>query len=280
MKIIIGFILNALLICLVIPVLVLCQDEPLSKPELEDFKHSLGVSIGINDFHLKDKYLSPSIYRGKLFSSSVSYQLKLERIRHEVEARINNGRINSDELPRDVTQFVGYLSYSFAYAIDSWNLGNHELTVFLATGLSTFAAFTDFNITEKMSHNTLDDLSWYWSHAINLHLRAEYHLAERTSLALQLTMPAARLVSRPVNGHHFADKNDEVSNNFLSAAKQGKPEFLWDNFVLQCKMESRQQLSKHFDIQGTFWFGYASSDRPLPLGMYMNNLLVGLLWVF
>ena len=69
-------------------------------------------------------------------------------------------------------------------------------------------------------------------------------------------------------------------HNFINAAKQGKPEFLWDNFVLHAELKYRQRLSRRFSLSAGYSFVYVSSDRPLPMGMYMNDFVVGFLWLF
>ena len=60
-----------LLITVLIPNHVLCQDEQLAVLQPKLSEHSIGLGIGINDFHQKDQYLSPFIYRGSIFSSMI-----------------------------------------------------------------------------------------------------------------------------------------------------------------------------------------------------------------
>lgn len=227
-----------------------------------------------------DEYLSPIIFGGMMLSSRVSYQLKLAHATHTGDIRFSIGSLDSDLQPREVTQYVLYVSYSFLHALRAWDIAGRPLQFSLGTGLSSFATVTDFNTVDKFGNYTYSDESWYWSHALNLHLRGKYLLAESRSLSLQLTTPVVRLVSRPENGHDSNSKNAEVRDNYLNAAKQGESEFLWDNLVLLCEIEYRQRLSDHFDLRGAYWFGYASSDKPLAMGMYMNDFLVGILWRF
>ena len=238
-----------------------------------------GVSLGINDFHEKDKYLSHLPFRGIIFASGISYQLATESSRHRIDGFFSTGNLNTDLPSRDLTQYVGSFSYSFVHTIASSELAGHPLEFFVGGGVSSFVANTDFVAPDEW--NPYYDQSWYWSHSLNLILRSEYHVGERSSFAVEFSMPMVRFVSRPDNGHWLSSKNGEVSDNFLNAAGQGKIEYVWENLVLLTSLEYRMPLSERVDFRGSYQFGYVSSDRPHPeisMGMYMNRFLVGIDW--
>jgi hypothetical protein len=261
------------------PGIVLCQSAQSSASQPENSKHSIGASIGINDFHLKDEYLSPYVFRGRMFSSGLAYQLKLNQSRHGIDAFFSIGSIDSDLQPRDVTQYVAYLSYSFVRALHNSEIAGRPLEFSLGTGISTFMIANEFVLKDVYV-----DHSWYWAHSLNLHLRCDYQLATRKSLALQLMTPAFRLVSRPVHGHYMVKGNEfEGKLDFLkNAPTQVESEFLWENLVLFSEIEFRQRLGNRFNLRFTYWFGYASSDKPIniSMGMYMNHFLIGVDWLF
>ena len=246
----------------------------------EKSRHSFGVSLGINDFHIKDEYLSPFVFSGLTFASRASYQLQLVKNRHALDILLSTGKIDSDLQPRNVTQYIGYLSYSFTREVDQWQFAAHPLLLSLGGGLSAFASNTDFIAEDKIWNYKFTDESWYWYHAVNIHARFGFQFSEHRNLSIQLTSPFARLVTRPKNGHYFNSENAEVTYSFWNAATNGNLEFLWDDLVLINEIEYRQGLGNRLDVRVTYWFGYASSDTPLSLGMYMNHFLAGVLWHF
>ncbi|HTR98788.1 MAG TPA: hypothetical protein VML00_03500, partial [Bacteroidota bacterium] len=46
----------------------------------------LGASLGVSDFHVKDRYLSPYTYRGLIFASRISCELPAGAALHSIEA--------------------------------------------------------------------------------------------------------------------------------------------------------------------------------------------------
>ena len=157
--------------------IVFCQSEQSSASHPENSKHSIGASIGINDFHLKDEYISPYVFRELMFSSRLAYQLKLNQSRHSVDAFFSIGSIDSDIQPRNVTQYVGYLSYSFVRALHNSEIAGRPFELSLGTGISTFITANEFDVKDGY-----EDGSWYWAHSLNLHLRCDYQLATRRNL--------------------------------------------------------------------------------------------------
>ncbi len=255
------------------------QQDSLSAAAIDSCRHSFGVVVGFNDVHQKDEYLSPMIFSNTFYAVGISYESKTLTNRHAIEASYGSGRLDSDIQPRDVFAYVGYFSYAYTHVVDTWNIGGNPLAVSLGAGLSTFVTYTDFNATDKLYNVTTYDQSWYWAHAVDFRLRGEYSLGGERSISFQLAAPLAQLVSRPGNGHYFNNRNAEVQKNFLNAATQGKLEFLWGNVAILGECEYRHRIIEHLDVRGIYRFRYASSDRPLPFGMYMNTVVIGLLWV-
>jgi len=271
------------ILCLSLMIFCPCafgQNEVVQKHEPS--RTSLALSLGINDFHQRDNYLSPFAFGGVNFASKLSFQANTDNNRHRADAFFSKGAINSDVQQRDVTQYVGYLSYSFVHSLNSWEIGDHPFQFLAGGGVSSFVMNTDFFATDEYGDKTYDQ-SWYWSHSLNLVLSGEYQIDADKNLIVQFTAPLASLVSRPENGHWLSQNNLDVSKSFLKAATHGKMEYLWNNFVLSTDIEYRQSLSDGFDLLATYRFGYVSSDRPaslLSMGAYMNNFLIGISWTF
>ena len=83
-----------------------CQEEGGNR----ESESTLGGGIGVNDFHDKDRYLSPYIFRGLMASARISYEVNLPGARHILEAWFSSGHTDSDLQPRDVTQYTGRLA--------------------------------------------------------------------------------------------------------------------------------------------------------------------------
>jgi len=257
-----------------------CQENELREPN--EVPTSLAVSAGVNNFHQRDKYISPYIFNGVSFASKISFQVKTENNQHRVDGFFTIGALSPDIPQREVTLKGGYLSYSFVHSLSAWKLGGNPVQLLVGGGISSLAMNTDFNTTDETGYITLDQ-SWYWSHSLNVALLGKYQLDGEKNLSLQLTAPIVGLVSRPENGHRLSQKNLEVvDKNFFNAFTQGKIDYLWNNFVLFTDFEYRQSLSSKFDLIAAYRFGYVSSNRPastLSTHTYFNNFLAGIEWL-
>jgi hypothetical protein len=200
-------------------------------------------------------------------------------MRHTADLFFSAGSVDSDVQPRDVTQYASFVSYSFLHSVREWNIRNHSLEVYIGAGLSSLFTYTDFIATDKNANYKYYDQSWYWSHALDFHILGEYQFDERRTLSVQFTTPIVRLVARPENGHEFNEQNMEVTHNFFSAVDDGKAEFFWENLVIRWEAAYSEQLSKQIGVRCAYSFTYASSDKPLSMGMYWNNFLVGVFWL-
>ncbi len=248
-----------------------CQES--GSPPGQSSVSSLGVCLGIGDFHIRDRYLSPFTFRGVLFASKVFYELKNENDRHTAEVFFSTGGIESGKPGADASQYAGSLSYSYVRIVERFGVGGRPLEFGLGAGLSTFVTYTNFAAV---------DGGGYLSHSLNLLLRGEYRLEERRSVSVQLSMPTVRIVTRPDNGHHFSEFNNAIDQNFSRGLTKGRLELPWENLVLLGECEYRQSLGASLDLHCSYWFSYAASDRPDPIlsmGQYMNRLLVGLVWL-
>jgi hypothetical protein len=239
--------------------------------------HSVGAGIGVNDFHQKDTYLSPYIYRGPMFSSRLTYCAASASSRHMVDTWFSKGGIDSDVQPRDVIQTNGSFSYSYLHSVYAREFLRRPLEFFLGIGCSSTVFNTDFTGTDAAYHYQVTDRSWNWAHALNLHLRAEYHADDQTRISLHCSSPVMQLVSRPGNGHYYNERNADVINNFFNAARGGAPEYFWSALVVSGEIGLTRQLSGSIALSASYRFGYCSNDRPLPSQLFMNDYLGGLI---
>ncbi len=261
---------------------IFSQNDSLTS--LQESTSSLGLKAGINDFHLRDKYLSPYIYNSVIFVSEISYQLKKKKSGHTVQLLFSTGKITSDNQAGHISPYIGYISYAYTHAVDSWNVFGKPLQFNIGAGLSSYFEYLTLQTESKTSNSIYYDDSWYVSHAVNLHLFGEFKLGERKYFSLLITSPIVRLVTRPGNGHYLNQNNMEIiDENKLKALSGGKLEFLWNSLALITEIKFQTPINDQFNFHTTYMFGYASSNEPaslLSLGMYMNNFLVGVDWLF
>jgi hypothetical protein len=254
----------------------LCQDIEEAAPKSATAMHRIGASIGITDLNVKDEYASPYIFNGIVFSTRVSYHATLEQSRHEIEFGFVTGTIASDMQPIDVKEKGGSVSYAYSRSMHRWNADGRTLELFAGAGISTFVMNSDYLTPKTINWFAPVDQAWYWSHALDLHATAEYAFGEQSTISLKASLPVVRIDSRPDPGHYNAPRTQKVQTNFLRAATRGQAEYLWDNFSAFFEMEYRHPIGDGADVRGTYAFSYASSDRPLSMGMYMNQFFVGI----
>jgi hypothetical protein len=267
-----------LFLCLLFCFPAFCQEEQPSAQQKP--VHSLGISIGINDFHFRDEYLSPHIFSSILFSSAISYQFKAKQTLHRFNATFNTGHPNSTIQPRNVTENIGSLQYTISRVFDVEHIAGQPLELSLGAGVSTFIASTNFNAIDQRYNYVWNEQSWYSSNSLNLQFGGECQISDHNNLSIQITLPMFRLVSRPEIGHSFNAENDKVIQHFLNVESQGKPEWFWQNAIMACELGYRHQIGKFCSLKLNYLFNYVTSDRPLPLQMYMNRVLVGFDFLF
>jgi hypothetical protein len=256
-----------------------CQEEQAKEPQKKSV-HSIGISLGVNDFHSRDEYLSPYIFSKTLFSSALSYKFKTNRTIHQLDATYSTGHPNSSVQPRKVTENIGSLSYSISRIIAVKHIARNPMELSLGAGVSTFLLFTNFNAIDQRYNYVWNEQSWYCSNALNLYFGGEYQIHNHNSILFQFSLPVFSLISRPENGHIYSTENQKVIDHFLNVESQGKPEWLWENASLACDLGFKQQLGNHCKLKLNYLLNYITSDRPLQLQMYMNRFLVGFEFLF
>lgn len=243
-------------------------------------RRSLGFAIGVNDFHLLDRYLSPYIFSCNMFSSRLSFQLQAKRVLHRFDVSYSYGHPDSKIQPRDVTQNIGCFAYSLSKVVKVARIAGQPLRLSLGAGVSSFTSSTDFVGVDKSNSYKWAEQSWYCSNSMDLHFNSEYQTSNKNSLFLHLTLPAWSLISRPENGHVYNAQNSKVILHFLNAELQGKPAFLWEQRTMSSEIGFRQEIMSHCKLNLNYRFHYASSDRPLAFKMYMNQWMLGFDFLF
>lgn len=261
-------------LCLFFSVSAFCREE--EQPQVQQkLVHSLGISLGVNDFHFCDKYLSPYAFSNTMFSSEISYQFNAKRYLHSIDLSYSFGHPNSGIQPRNVSENIGSISYAISRVINVKHIAGHPLELSLGAGVSTFIVSTNFNAIDERYNYVWNERSWYCSNSLNLHFGGEYQIHNNRSFSMHFTLPMFRLVSRPENGHIYNNENTKVTDNFFNIVVQGKPEWFWNNTALTYELGYKQPLGKCSNLKLNYLFNYVTSDRPLHLQMYMNRFMVG-----
>ncbi len=258
---------------LLLPASALSQESP-RRPS-EGPTHSFAFGAGITDYRVRDNYLSPVAFGGSLLALGASYRRETAHSRQAIETSFASGTIKSAAQPRDVTPYDGSISYAYLRSLRPPG-GGFPLALLAGVGVSSFLTWTDFNATDPATGYTFFDRSWYWSHALDAHLLADYGLAGGRHLALRVSAPVVRLVSRPENGHAFNASNASVMRNLLHAATGGSVVALWESPVVEWQLEFQQPIGARVGLRIGYAFQNASSETPLPLRMYTNRVTVSL----
>lgn len=109
-----------------------CQSD--GSAERSGAAGSLCLSVGINDFNQRDKYLSPYIFSGTIFGSSLSYRVSSGMSLHRIDVFFSLGSLNSGVQASDVYQDVGLFSYSYVHSVGRWKVMNSPLELSLGGG--------------------------------------------------------------------------------------------------------------------------------------------------
>ncbi len=237
---------------------------------------TVGISLGVSDFHEHDDNLSPITYRGSIPSLGATYERRGARTLVAFEATYALGHTNSEVLPRDVQQHVAHVSFTVLRALGAPKPNGRGLTFFLGGGASTLGAVTDLIARDAATNYSYRDWSYFWAHSLDLAARAELRRGPR-SVALQVSGSVFRLDARPNNGKDYNAENARVTDSWPRSLLGGSPRYAWDRPVLSARAEYRQRLGRRLQLWAACDFTYAASARPQPVGLYMNHLQLGLL---
>lgn len=250
------------------------QTENLIIPD--STKYNLGIALGVNNLHLKDEYLSPAVFRGNMFATTVNLGIQKNKYLHEIACYFSAGNPELENHSPDVSQKIVQLSYSYLYNVCNNNFMGNPYSLTLGAGLSTFVANSYVIMNSSNTNSELKDQAWYWRHAVNILAGGKIQLSESNSMSARLTIPVFKMVSRPENGHWLNEKNKKViDDSFFYAAQGGRGEFIWDSFNISCNISFVRKIDEKIAFRGTYLVGFISSNRPLPLKMLSNNFMAG-----
>ena len=237
---------------------------------------TVGLSLGVTDYHQRDVSLSSAAFRGAIASAEATFERRAGRTLLAFDGSYGEGHIGSDALPRDVRQHAGRFSLALLRAVRVSDLDGRGLTLLAGGGVSSLGSVTDVFARDAATGYAYWDWSYFWAHSLDLAGRAQLS-GSRRSLALHVTASATRLVSRPNNGKDYNAENARVSESWPRSILRGSPEYAWNHPVVFARGEYRQRLGPRLQLQATWAFTFASTTRRQPIGVYANRLLLGLL---
>ena len=123
------FLVASCIISMVVQPLFFCQTVTNDSQNSLRYCHSVSAAIGLNDFHAKDDYLSPYIFKGIMFSSEISYEIRSDDIIHFIALQYSSGKPDTHTLQREISEFTGKLSYSFLFRLHTLNLNNQPFQI-------------------------------------------------------------------------------------------------------------------------------------------------------
>ncbi len=250
---------------------VLAQNGPdLSK------NNSIFLDLGINSFHMKDQVVSPFIYSDIIYSANIGYNYSSEKSLHNVELNYSMGRINSLIVNRIVRQYYLDFSYSMVFPIKKFKIFTFPSELFIGPGFTSSSSLAEFKYFDYKGSDA--EYSWHWSRSADLVVIENFVLKRENLISLKLVFPTILLISRPNYSPGY--EPNEVSPVILKAVSMGHFGYFWDNFLLFGSLNYESKLWQNICFNFGYKFNFVSIDRPRNLGMYMNNIHIGIKWHF
>ncbi len=257
---------------LIVTILTLAISVVVSAQNLPP-KHGLTIAIGADNFHIKDEYISPLIYRGTVFSVAALYRVAGETTRQTIEADFSTGTLTSAPRQFDAQHYIGALSYTVLFRLHETEAFGLPVGFFGGGGIGSTFWISDYSTPATLQPNGRGD--GYLVHGVALAARAEAGLGSGRLLALQASSPVLRLVSRPEYGV-VSNRSDD----YLYALEHPYTEYFWENPVVQFQAEYSQPVSDSFDFDAVYRFGFNRCDEPLPMSAFSNTFVAGMRWKF
>jgi hypothetical protein len=255
----------------------LCAQSPDSLiNNKDDLTNNIGISIGIIDFHMRDELGAPLTFGGIGIASDIQYMHKGKKDRHIIELTMNYDELGCTYDEYVVFNGTGSLRYNYLREVLKFGSDKNKYSFFVGGGLRSFINLSQYSenyvpglITTTMAY------TWYVAHTAEVSLLFDYNRSPSNEFAFQLFIPVIMLVSRPP---YSIDESS--SGTIMHANIMGTGSFFWENPSLQFKAAYEHKISHWCWLYANYSFQYSSFDNPRTFEMYMNNLLVGVDFLF
>jgi len=268
--------INLKLIATILFFMILCSAafaQNKEQPKKNKITNSIGVSIGLSDFHVRDELASPLIYRHMGITGSGEYVLSGENYKHLFEASgyYDILKSSSEHYEAENGRIGG--RYNYLHKITELNLFKNRLTVFGGGGIYSFLNYSFYR--EFISEIGLITISYYMLHSAELSIWLDYSIGSSNQLSLKLNLPLISNASRPTYSTATPGTNQVGEFSLF-----GTMAAFWETPAVQLKTAYSFKISKLVSISAQYVFHYLYYSVPRKIAMYMNDFRVGIYFLF
>lgn len=222
----------------------------------DSLKYStLSVGIGLNNILNKDKFQSPYTYKGTNMLFNSTYFRNRGNSMYIIDLTYSGGRIKSIVSPKaDNKLFL--LSYDYLFKLKP-KKSNTKFTSSLGLGIHTLISNTNYLPNIELPNSYLSGCAY-----LTLTGNARYNLNNKSHMRALLALSVIGLVYRP---------DFEINGKSLT-----KIALLGKSNLLSAKLEYDYKLSSKLNFTATYSYNYFTYEKPRPITILQNGLLLGL----
>jgi hypothetical protein len=237
-----------------------------------------GADFGGTDFHISDAHASPLFFRSIGITPTVQFIHMGENGIHNFEASYYNNDLSSLASNFTTASWRAAVKYSYMTLVAAPGFMGKALNLYIGGSAGTFYCKQDYYyyyIPEKA--NAIADVSWIWSHSLDLSFAAYYNIAEREFVSAQMDIPLISNISRP---QYSSSLDFNYTENVYKLKMFGTTELFTDYFSMDIRLNFQHPLIGNFNVQINYEFYYSFYNKPSDINMYMNNFRGGLFYCF
>jgi hypothetical protein len=238
----------------------------------------VGGGFGGSDFHILDEHASQLIFGSIGIASGIQFIHKGEMGLHNVEITYYNNYLSSPSSNFNTESWRAGIRYTYMLLAANPELLGKTCCLYFGGSAGTFFSRQDYYYYYKPAEaNAVADVSWIWSHSVDISAEFDYNIAEREYVSGQIEMPLLSNISRP----EYSSSGDyNYSENTWKIKMFGTTELFPNNFSLDFHLNYQRPLYWNFNIQISYEFYYSFYNKPSDIRMYMNNFCGGLFYCF
>jgi len=237
-----------------------------------------GAGFGGSDFHILDEHASALIFSSIGVAPTVQFIHIGEQGISNLELSYYNNYLSTSQSNFNTESWRARIQYSYLIEVASPEIIGKAVNLYIGGSVGTFFSRGDYYYYYKPDNgNAFADVSWIWSHSINLSAGAYYNLSKREFISAQVDIPLLSNVSRP---EYSASGDYNYSQNTWKIKMFGTTEFFPKNFSLYFRLNYQHPLIGNFNMLLGYDFYYSFYNKPSDIRMYMNNFRGGLFYCF
>jgi hypothetical protein len=238
----------------------------------------LGAGFGGTDFHISDLHSSPLIFGSIGIAPAVQFIQKGEKGIHNFELSYYNNYLPSSNSNFNTDSWRGRIQYSYVHLVSTSEIMNRTFNIYVGGSACTFFSKDVYYYYYKpVDANAIANVSWIWSHSIDLSAEADYNISEREFISAQIDMPLISNISRP---EYSPSQDYNYTENAYKIKMFGTTEIFPNYFAMNLRLDYQRPLFWNFNMQVSYEFYYSFYNKPSEIKMYMNNFRGGLFYCF